>query len=151
MQLRKINKVIIHCSATKPTMDIDAEWIRRVHVDENGWDDIGYHYVIKRDGTIERGRSIQLTGAHAQGYNRTSLGVCLVGGMAEDGTPVCNFTAAQYQVLHRLKSITIWSMISGDDLDGVKDNFRNWEFIGHCDLPHVNKTCPNFDVKAFFS
>ena len=59
-----INEIIIHCAATKPSMDIGADWIRRIHIHENKWRDIGYHYVIRRNGAVEDGRPISQTGTH---------------------------------------------------------------------------------------
>ena len=70
--------IVIHCSATKPSMDVDAETIRNWHVNERGWRDIGYHKVIKRNGDVEDGRDVRDSGAHAAGYNSKSVGVCMV-------------------------------------------------------------------------
>ena len=61
--MRKINDLIVHCAATYDTMDIGVKEIRKVHVDENGWKDIGYHFVIRRDGTVEKGRDVSVIGA----------------------------------------------------------------------------------------
>ena len=55
---RELKRIIIHCTATPPDMDVDADWIRKLHVGERGWDDIGYHRIIKRGGTLEMGRPI---------------------------------------------------------------------------------------------
>ena len=63
---------------------------------------IGYHYVIRRDGTIENGRPITEAGAHAKGYNANSIGICLVGGIDNNGKAENNFTAAQWQSLLKL-------------------------------------------------
>ena len=78
--------IVIHCSATKPSMDIGAEIIKDWHVNERGWRDIGYHKVIKRNGDVEDGRDIRDSGAHAAGYNSKSVGLCMGGGMAEDNS-----------------------------------------------------------------
>ena len=91
--------IVIHCSATKPSMDVDAETIRNWHVNERGWRDIGYHKVIKRNGDVEDGRDVRDSGAHAAGYNSKSVGVCMVGGMAEDNSAEANFTAQQWTAL----------------------------------------------------
>ena len=72
--------IVIHCSATPSNMDIGVDKIRKWHVDDNGWDDIGYHYVIRRDGTLEIGRDEAMVGSHARAVNGTSIGVCLIGG-----------------------------------------------------------------------
>ena len=78
--MRKIRKIIIHCSATKEGQDIDAKEIKKWHVEGNGWSDIGYHYVIKLDGTVEEGRPIERSGAHTLNHNHDSIGVCYIGG-----------------------------------------------------------------------
>ena len=81
--MRKINKIIIHCSATPKHKDFSAETIRDWHVKGNGWDDIGYHYVVRLDGSLEYGRPVQVPGAHCRGENKSSIGICYIGGMDE--------------------------------------------------------------------
>ena len=100
--------IVIHCAATKPSMDIGADTIRDWHVNGNGWRDIGYHLVIRRDGSIEKGRDINDSGAHAAGYNSKSIGLCLVGGMAEDNSAENNFTAQQWtSLLAKVKELLV--------------------------------------------
>ncbi len=77
--MRTINQIIIHCSATPPDMDIGMLEINEWHLDR-GWSGIGYHWVIRRDGTLERGRNEKNQGAHVRGHNKNSIGICLVGG-----------------------------------------------------------------------
>ncbi|MGL5965359.1 MAG: N-acetylmuramoyl-L-alanine amidase, partial [Fusobacteriaceae bacterium] len=72
--------IVIHCSATKPTMDIGVRDIRMWHK-QQGWLDVGYHFIIKRDGTIEEGRPVDVVGSHVKNHNSNSVGVCLVGGV----------------------------------------------------------------------
>lgn len=108
--------------------------IRRWHVDGHGWSDIGYHYVIDRDGTIEFGRPISRAGAHTIGRNSNSIGICLIGGFggsAEDDF-ADNFTSQQLDALKR----TIYSM---------KKNYGNLMISGHNE--YARKACPCFDVK----
>ena len=71
--MRKIDKIIIHCSATPKHKDFSAETIRDWHVKGNGWDDIGYHYVVRLDGSLEYGRPVQVPGAHCKGENKSSI------------------------------------------------------------------------------
>ena len=130
--MRKINKVFVHCSYTPASMDIGADEIRQWHL-ERGWSDIGYHFVIRRDGTLDLGRPAEKIGAHVRGHNSDSLGVCLVG-----GKPDANFTYKQYEMLYKLH-------------DMLDTNFKNPEWLGHRDAGDTNKSCPNFDVKSFFS
>jgi len=78
--VRKINKIIIHCSATKEGNNVTAATIGQWHKDR-GWRGIGYHYVVALDGTIEYGRSIYETGAHVKNHNEGSIGICYIGGL----------------------------------------------------------------------
>ena len=123
--------IIIHCSDTPKEMDIGADTIRRWHVEENGWSDIGYHWIIKRDGTIEPGRSQDAVGAHARNYNDKSVGVCMVG-----GKPEANFTSAQ------------WSQLESLILQ-LRVEYPRAQIIGHNQVS--GKTCPNFDVESWSS
>ena len=81
--MRKINKIILHCSATPEGREHNVEDIRRWHL-RRGFSDIGYHYLIHLDGTIEVGRPIEKRGAHCSGQNRNSIGICYVGGMDKE-------------------------------------------------------------------
>ena len=78
--MRAINKIIIHCSATKEGNNVTASTIDQWHKDR-GWRGIGYHYVVALDGSIEYGRSIYETGAHVKNQNEGSIGVCYIGGL----------------------------------------------------------------------
>lgn len=118
-------------------MDIDADTIRKWHRDR-GWRDIGYHHVIKRDGTLEIGRPPMAVGAHAKGFNQVSVGICLIGGIDVMGDPDANFTRAQYNRLEKL-------------LRALKQAYPEAAVVGHRDLPGVNKACPSFDVKAWWA
>jgi len=110
----KTDYIVIHCAATKPSMDVGVDTIRDWHVNGNGWRDIGYHLVIRRDGSVEKGRDINDSGAHAAGYNSKSIGLCLVGGMAEDNSAENNFTAEQWTSLLFLKKNSVrWKLQVG--------------------------------------
>lgn len=133
---RTITTLIVHAAYTPPSMDIGASTIRRWHTIENDWQDIGYHYVIRRNGEIETGRPIEQIGAHAQGHNDHSIGVCLVGGYNEQGQPDSNYTFRQLAALYSL----------GQQL---KSQYPGINIIGHRDVS--NKACPCFDATAFFA
>jgi len=92
--MNSIQYLVVHCADTPDDRDIDAAEIHRWHTEERKWSGIGYHAVIKRDGTIENGRPIYWAGAHAKGHNSHSLGVCLIGRIS--------FTPAQYTSLSGL-------------------------------------------------
>lgn len=83
---RVINEIVVHCTATPEGRDYTVADIKRWHTTPvskggRGWSDIGYHYVIYRDGTIHGGRPVDIAGAHASGHNSHSIGVVYVGGM----------------------------------------------------------------------
>ncbi|MFZ2587888.1 MAG: N-acetylmuramoyl-L-alanine amidase [Alphaproteobacteria bacterium] len=119
--MRTITKHIVHCSASEYG---DVAEIRRWHK-ARGWADVGYHFVIRRDGEIEVGRTLDMIGAHCEGHNADSVGTCLVG--------VCEFTEAQFKALRRVQGM----------LEGMLGKV---EVFGHRDFnPH--KTCPNFNVR----
>ena len=84
--MRKIDSIIVHCSATKAGQDFTAADIDRWHR-ERGFNGIGYHYVIRLDGRLEKGREIDLAGAHCKGWNERSVGICYIGGLDENGHP----------------------------------------------------------------
>ena len=134
-----VQKLIVHCSATRPDQDIGASEIDRWHKNK-GWSEIGYHYVIKKDGVLEEGRSRLRAGAHARGFNYKSLGICLVGGLGSDGgiqEGVDSYTPAQMTTLRSL-------------LRNLKMSHPKAEVLGHRDLPNVAKACPCFDVQQWF-
>ena len=71
-------KIVIHHSGSVKDVDFSAEKIHEMHL-QNGWAGIGYHFVIRKDGTIERGRPVWSVGSHAQGHNSDSIGIYLCG------------------------------------------------------------------------
>ena len=131
--MRHINYIIIHCSATKAGQDFRAKDIDRWHR-ERGWDGIGYHKVIDLDGTIEPGRSEAKPGAHCNGHNSDSIGICYIGGLDKDGKPADTRTELQKAALAGLVA-------------GYKQRFPNAKVVGHRDMPNVHKACPCFNAK----
>ena len=79
---RQIDEIIVHCSATREGRDFSAADIRRWHVADRHFSDIGYHFVVRLDGSIEVGRPLRRSGAHCRAHNRRSVGVCYIGGPA---------------------------------------------------------------------
>lgn len=131
--MRKIDKIIVHCSATPEGQNIKTETIRDWHVNGNNWKDIGYHYVIELDGSVHKGRDESVVGAHCSGYNKSSIGICYVGGIDKDGkTPKDTRTEAQKQSLLKL-------------LKSLKAKYPNATIHGHREF--AAKACPSFDAK----
>lgn len=131
---RQIDKLIIHCAATPPDMDIGVDTIRKWHL-ERGFNDIGYHYVIKRDGSVEDGRPINLVGAHVAGHNTGSIGICLVGGVDRKNKPESNFTEEQWNTLRRAAMM-------------FKAEYPKATIHGHNEFDK-GKACPSFDVQKW--
>ena len=127
--MRELNKIIIHHSWTPAGMDIGVEEIRRWHL-ERGWQDIGYHYVLRRNGGIETGRPVEIQGAHTRGQNRDSIGICIVG-----GKPEVNFTKLQWSLLSTLVAELMFE-------------HNIYEVGGHRD--YAASKCPGFDVRAWW-
>lgn len=132
---RKINRIILHSTATPEGMDVDAKRITAWHK-QRGWSTIGYHYVVKIDGTIEEGRNVHTVGAHAKGYNKSSIGVVYVGGCDEDMNPKDTRTEDQSLALANL-------------LSALMDMYPNATLHGHNEF--ANKACPSFNVQEEYS
>lgn len=131
---RHVNEIVVHCAATPEGRDISVADIRRWHVDGNGWRDIGYHFVVTLDGTIHQGRPINQTGAHVRGRNRGTIGVCYVGGVANDGkmTPKDTRNVAQKQALDKLLRNLLEANPEISHISGHRD--------------YAAKACPSFDA-----
>ena len=133
---KKTDLIVVHCAATRPEMDIGVAEIDRWHR-ERGFDMIGYHDVIRRDGSVEQGRDIDAVGAHVKGHNSHSVGVCMAGGVDKKNRPQNNFTDAQFKSLSRL-------------LKFYKVKYPKAMIVGHTDLDH-SKACPSFDVREWLA
>ena len=127
--MRTITLIIIHCSAVRPDQTSSAARIDTMHRRDNHWKlGIGYHYVIRRDGTIEPGRPEWLTGAHCKNHNAHSLGVCYEGGLDIRGQPADTRTEAQKAAMRTL-------------LEELHGRYPRAVIVGHHDL-NPEKDCP---------
>lgn len=136
--------IVIHAALTLPEQDFDVEAVRHWHL-ERGWIDIGYHFVILRDGTLRYGRPVWATGAHVTGHNHNTVSVMLMGGATEKSGKLLwapdskdNFTPEQWRTLYPL----VWAL---------KLVYPTAKVFGHRDyLPEGHpKRCPAFDVSAW--
>jgi len=176
---RDIDLIVVHCSATNPIQKVGVHEIYDMHTlpkhnpetnmyrylgknytyhdlpesvqgrSGRGWRDIGYHNIIPRDGSLQHGRDLAIPGAHAKGYNKNSLGICLVGGIDIYGNAVDNFEAVQKETLRAY-------------LDTLIDVFPGTKVVGHRDLSvdlnedgvitpdEYMKQCPCFEVKDWY-
>lgn len=133
---RIIKEIIVHCSATPEGKDFTVLDIKKWHL-ERGFSDIGYHYVIYRDGSINKGRDESKIGAHCTGHNSYSIGVCYVGGVAKDGkTAKDTRTDAQKKSLLSL-------------LRNLKMKYTQASIHSHRD--YAQKACPSFDATKEYS
>ena len=129
---RQIDGIVIHCTATKPNVDLNVADVRKMHK-KQGWSDIGYHYLIRLDGRIENGRDVDTIGAHVEGHNAHTIGVCYVGGLDKNGNPYDTRTENQKASLLSL-------------LIDLKKLYPKAVIKGHRDFPKVNKACPCFNA-----
>lgn len=130
--MRNIKEIIVHCSATPEGKDYTVSDIRRWHL-ARGFTDIGYHYVIYRDGSIVKGRDENITGAHCKGHNTISIGVCYIGGCEADGkTPKDTRTDEQKESLLKL-------------LKELKVKYPKATVYPH--YKFADKACPSFNAE----
>lgn len=133
--MRTIDKIILHCSATKEGMDFTVDDIDRWHK-ERGFGMIGYHYVIYRDGSIHQGRTEDKIGAHCKGFNSHSIGICYIGGLDSNKKPKDTRTPEQREALIIL----------------VKDILNRYNLTPdavHLHREYANKACPCFSIEDF--
>lgn len=142
--MRQIDEIIIHCTAThsdwwegKTTAKKVAE-VKRWHVEGNKWSDLGYHYLIDRDGTVAEGRPVEKAGAHCKGHNSTTIGVSLFGGhgSSETDTFKDHFTDEQDTALREL-------------LSKLSDQYGIKKISGH--NRYSAKACPGFNVPRWLA
>ena len=143
--MRNISLIVIHCTASPAGVKLDVADVRKMHL-KRGFRDIGYHFLIHLDGTIERGRPWDQPGAHARGYNVESIGIAYVGGIMDDN-PKDTRTVAQIRALRACVAI-------------IKAQYPLVNVVGHRDLSvDLNgdgvisknewmKECPCFSVKT---
>ena len=136
--MKEVTKIVIHCADTPNHLYFDIEDIDRWHK-EKGWSGCGYHFVITRDGKVQKGRPLDgdrwlekdEIGAHAYGFNSNSVGICLIGGKDRNGEPNLDMTLVQDGALFVL-------------LQKLQKQFPKASIIPHSDISE--KTCPNFDL-----
>lgn len=128
---RTITEIIVHCSATPEGKDFTVDDIRKWHR-QRGFTDVGYHYIVYRNGHVMDGRDVDLVGAHCTNHNAHSIGVCYIGGMdAANRNPKDTRTLAQKAALLSL-------------LVDLKKIYYGAKIYGHRDF--ANKACPSFDA-----
>ena len=134
---RKIDLIVVHCSATRVNKNFTVEQLEACHK-ARGFKSIGYHYYITKDGMLYPCRPENEIGAHARHYNAHSIGICYEGGLDENGKPADTRTPEQKETMEDL-------------LYCLAQDYPNAEILGHCDLPGVRKACPSFDVATWLA
>lgn len=128
---RVINEIIVHCSATPEGKDYTLDTIRQWHR-QRGFSDIGYHYVIHPDGTVEEGRDVNIAGAHCSGHNSKSIGICYIGGMTADNKKAKDTRTEEQRT--NLKALLL----------AMRKLYPQAKIHGHRDF--AAKACPSFDA-----
>jgi N-acetyl-anhydromuramyl-L-alanine amidase AmpD len=144
---RRTDYIVVHCSATPPSSDIGADEIDEWHR-KRGWSGIGYHAVIRRDGGIEFGRPFDEVGAHVKGQNYRSVGICLVGGVNDQGDAEDNFSTEQMKSLTAIVA-TLERAYPGAEVLGHRDLSPDLNGDGVIEKSEWIKECPCFDVRSW--
>lgn len=141
--MRKIDKIIVHCSATREGQHIDVDTIRQWHTSEpRNWSDIGYHYVIYLDGSIVPGRPEERQGAHCKGNNKTSIGICYIGGVEAERGDNGKWIAKDTRTPEQEASLAALLL-------ELKSVYCDAVVHGHRDFS--NKACPSFDATTEYA
>lgn len=132
---RKITEIVIHCSATPEGSDYTVDDLRRWHK-QQGYSDVGYHYIVYRNGQLVAGRDVDVSGAHVSGHNAHTIGICYIGGVdAATRNPKDTRTLQQKA---RILSLLV----------DLRKLYPYAKILGHRDFAGVTKACPSFDVKT---
>ena len=135
--MKEVEFIVLHCTSTRPSQRVTREDIDRWHR-ARGWQMIGYHWYIDRDGEIFPGRDERYAGAHVRHYNEHAIGVCYEGGLDEKGRPADTRTPAQKAKLYFL-------------LKDLKESYPQAKILGHRDFPNVAKACPSLNVQEVYA
>jgi N-acetylmuramoyl-L-alanine amidase len=133
--MRPLKRIILHCTATPEGKHFDVATIRRWHVKDRGWKDIGYHYVIYIDGSVHEGRPIEQAGAHTSGHNADSIGITYVGG--------CDAKMKAKDTLNEAQETAMVNLIKS-----LREQYGEMSLHGHNEF--AAKACPSFKVKDKF-
>ncbi|MCD8309707.1 MAG: N-acetylmuramoyl-L-alanine amidase [Prevotellaceae bacterium] len=132
-----VRYLILHCSATRCDQDYTAQQLKRDHK-ARGFRTVGYHFYVRKDGSVTQHRRLWEVGAHCRPYNRCSIGICYEGGLDEEGQPKDTRTSAQTNTLRHIFA-------------SLKTIFPDALICGHRDLPGTTpKACPCLDTAAVF-
>lgn len=153
--MRSIEGAVVHCSATRGDLALDWRNIDQMHRDRGfsfTWQGqtghIGYHYVILLDGSVQAGRPLEIPGAHVQGHNQHTIGICLIGGLDAKGKPKNTYTEAQMRSLEHLL-VQLLDRFPGMWIKGHRDLSPDKNRNGKIEPNEWLKQCPCFDVQPW--
>lgn len=146
---RRIDLILVHCTATPEGNDYTVDQIREWHTAPKpkgqGWSDIGYHYIIYRDGSVHLGRDVDIVGAHCEGYNSFSIGIVYVGGLENiPGVPLDKLPPKDTRTDAQKLALV-------DLLVKLRRLYPNAKIAGHRNYDKKGKTCPSFDARLEYS
>ena len=133
---KRTDFIVVHTTATPEGRDLDVKAIDRMHRDR-GFTGIGYHFIIKLDGTVQLGRPQEMVGAHVEGHNSNSVALSYIGGVTAEGKAKDTRTPAQVVAMTDL-------------IRDLMKEYPNATVLGHRDFPKVRKDCPCFDVRTWW-
>ena len=139
--MRHINRIILHCTATREGRDYSVDTIRKWHTDK-GWSDIGYHYLVYRDGSIHKGRPLERMGAHVRGYNANSIGIAYVGGVEAERGANGKWIPKDTRTPEQIESLDFF-------IKELMCEYTDASLHGHNEFSA--KACPSFDVQKEYN
>ena len=148
--MRQINKIIVHCTASREGQSLTVADIDKMHR-ARGWNGIGYHYLIYADGSIHKGRPVENAGAHVSGHNADSIGICYVGGLDGSGNPKDTRTEAQKAAIRELVNELCQKYPTVVEVKGHRDYSPDLNGNGKIESFEWLKACPCFDVQSEFT
>lgn len=137
LPMKEVLYIVLHCTCTRPSQHVTRDDIDSWHK-ARGWQMIGYHWYVDRDGNIIQGRDECYAGAHVRHYNQHAIGVCYEGGLDEEGRYADTRTPAQKAKLYFL-------------LKDLKESYPHAKIVGHRDFPNIHKRCPCLDVQTEYA
>lgn len=152
---RRIDYIAIHCTATPESQNLTVEQIRKQHK-KQGWSDVGYHYIIYRDGTVNLGRDVNIAGAHVNGYNANSIGVVYVGGLENRPGVAYNQLKAKDTRTEQQKAslmallMDLRKLYPTAKIQGHRDFSPDKNHNGTIEPSEWIKDCPSFDAKTAY-
>jgi N-acetylmuramoyl-L-alanine amidase len=133
---KRTDFIVVHTTATPEGRDFDVRDIEKMHRDR-GFNGVGYHFVVKLDGTVQTGRPQEMVGAHVENHNATSVALSYVGGVDAKGKAKDTRADAQKAAMREL-------------IIDLMTAYPNATVLGHRDFPKVRKDCPCFDVRTWW-